>query len=68
MSTAFVLAHGVAPDRHRRFPIWRSSARTARCRRAQGEAQAAVKRHLEQAGHGYLCSSDYREVVETLKV
>ena len=31
------------------------------------EAQAAVKRHLRAAGHGYLCSSDYREVVETLK-
>ena len=31
------------------------------------EAQDAVKRHLEQAGHGYLVSSDYREVIETLK-
>jgi hypothetical protein len=31
------------------------------------EAQAAVKRHLEQADHGYFVSSDYREVIETLK-
>ena len=32
------------------------------------EAQAAVKHHLEAARHGYLVSSsDYREVVETLK-
>jgi hypothetical protein len=31
------------------------------------EAQIAVMRHLVQAGHGYLCSSDYRDVVETLK-
>ena len=31
------------------------------------EAQAAVKRHIEAAGHGYLVSSDYREVIETLK-
>jgi hypothetical protein len=31
------------------------------------EAQAAVKLHLEQAGHGYLCSDDYRDVIETLK-
>ena len=31
------------------------------------EAQAAVKRHLEQAGHGYLCSSDYRDVIKKLK-
>jgi hypothetical protein len=31
------------------------------------EAQAAVRHHLEQAGHGYLVSSDYREIVETLK-
>jgi hypothetical protein len=30
------------------------------------EAQAAVRRHLE-AGHGYHCSSDYRDVIETLK-
>ena len=30
------------------------------------ESQAAVKRHLEAAGHGYLVSSDYREIVETL--
>jgi hypothetical protein len=30
------------------------------------EAQAAVRQHLEQAGHGYLVSSDYREVIETL--
>jgi hypothetical protein len=26
-----------------------------------------MKRHLEQAGHGYLVSSDYRDIVETLK-
>jgi hypothetical protein len=31
------------------------------------EHQAAIKRHLEQAGHGYHCSSDYRDVIETLK-
>ena len=31
------------------------------------EAQLAVKAHLQQAGHGYLCSDDYREVIETLK-
>ena len=31
------------------------------------EAQTAVASHLVQAGHGYLCSSDYRDVVETLK-
>jgi hypothetical protein len=30
------------------------------------ESQAAVKYHLEQAGHGYRCSSDYAEVIETL--
>jgi hypothetical protein len=24
-------------------------------------------RHLVQAGHGYHCSSDYRDVIETLK-
>jgi hypothetical protein len=33
-----------------------------------GEAQAAIAAHLVAAGHGYLCSSDYRDVVETLKV
>ena len=26
-----------------------------------------LKRHLEHTGHGYLVSSDYREVIETLK-
>jgi hypothetical protein len=31
------------------------------------EAQAAIAAHLVRAGHGYLCSSDYRDVVETLK-
>jgi hypothetical protein len=31
------------------------------------EEQAAVKHHLEHAGHGYHCSSDYRDVVEVLK-
>ncbi len=31
------------------------------------EAQAAVKRHIEAGGHGYLCSSDHREVIATLK-
>ena len=31
------------------------------------ESQAAVKRHLEQAGHSYLVSSDYREVIEKPK-
>jgi hypothetical protein len=31
------------------------------------EAQAAIRQHLEAAGHGYHCSSDYRDVVETLK-
>jgi hypothetical protein len=31
------------------------------------ESQAAVKRHLEGAGQGYLWSSDYREVVETVR-
>ena len=30
-------------------------------------AQADVASHLVAAGHGYLCSSDYRDVVETLK-
>jgi hypothetical protein len=28
------------------------------------EAQIAVKGHLEAGGHGYHCSSDYRDVVE----
>jgi hypothetical protein len=32
-----------------------------------GESQAAIKGHLEQGGHGYHCSSDYRDVIETLK-
>ena len=31
------------------------------------KAQAAVKGHLVHAGHGYHCSSDYRDVIETLK-
>ena len=31
------------------------------------EAQAEVASHLVAAGHGYLCSSDYRDVIETLK-
>ena len=31
------------------------------------EAQIAVKGHLEAAGHGYHCSSDYRDVIEVLK-
>ena len=31
------------------------------------ESQFAVKGHLQAAGHGYLCSSNYRDVVETLK-
>jgi hypothetical protein len=26
----------------------------------------AIKGHLEQAGHGYHCSSDYRDVTDTL--
>jgi hypothetical protein len=30
------------------------------------DAQAAVKHHLIAAGHGYHCSSDYADVVETL--
>jgi hypothetical protein len=30
------------------------------------EAQAAVASHLIAAGHGYHCSSDYRDIVETL--
>ena len=38
----------------------------AKARRLR-EHQAAVKLHLEQAGHGYHCSSDYRDVVEVLK-
>ena len=36
-----------------------------RCGRLS-EAQAAVKHHLEAGGHGYLVSSDYREVIHTL--
>ena len=28
---------------------------------------SAIKGHLEQGGHGYHCSSDYRDVIETLK-
>ena len=28
------------------------------------ESQQAIKRHLEAAGHGDLCSDDYRDVVE----
>ncbi|MBR1237871.1 VRR-NUC domain-containing protein [Bradyrhizobium sp. AUGA SZCCT0182] len=32
-----------------------------------GEHQADIVSHLVAAGHGYLCSSDYRDVVETLK-
>jgi hypothetical protein len=31
------------------------------------EAQIAVRQHLVASDHGYLCSSDFREVVETLK-
>ncbi len=31
------------------------------------EPQADVASHLVAAGHGYLCSSDYRDIVETLK-
>ena len=31
------------------------------------ESQIAVEAHLEAAGHGYFCSSDYRDVIETLK-
>ena len=31
-----------------------------------GEAQPGMAAHLVAAGHGYLCSDDYREVVETL--
>ena len=31
------------------------------------ESQQAIKVHLEQADHGYHCSSDYRAVIETLK-
>ena len=34
--------------------------------RGLSEAQIAVRSHIEQAGHGYHCSSDYRDVVETL--
>lgn len=30
-------------------------------------AQRAIATHLVAAGHGYLCSSDYRDVVETLQ-
>ena len=29
--------------------------------------QIAVKGHLEAAGHGYHCSNDYRDVIETLQ-
>ena len=28
------------------------------------ELQIAIKGHLEQAGHGYHCGSDYRDVVD----
>jgi hypothetical protein len=35
--------------------------------RRMSEAQAAIKHHLIEAGHGYHCSSDYRDVIETLK-
>jgi hypothetical protein len=31
------------------------------------DAQAAIAAHLIRADHGYLCSSDYRDVVATLK-
>ena len=31
------------------------------------ESRLAIKGHLEAGGHGYHCSSDYREVIETLK-
>ena len=31
------------------------------------EAQTAVASHLVAAGHRYLCSNDYRDVIETLK-
>jgi hypothetical protein len=31
------------------------------------ELQAEVASHLITAGHGYLCSADYRDVIETLK-
>ena len=31
------------------------------------ESQIAIKGHLEAGGHGYHCSSDYRDVIETMK-
>lgn len=31
------------------------------------EAQAAIAARLVAAGHGYLCSADYRDIIETLK-
>jgi hypothetical protein len=31
------------------------------------EAQGAIAAHLIASGHGYLCSSNYREIIETLK-
>ena len=36
-------------------------------RRDLSESQIAAEAHLEAAGHGYHCSSDYRDVIETLK-
>jgi hypothetical protein len=31
------------------------------------EVQGDVASHLIAAGHGYLCSSDYRDIIETLR-
>jgi hypothetical protein len=45
--------------------VYRSGGRRRKNRLS--EAQMAVKRHLETAGHGYHCSSDYRDVINVLK-
>jgi hypothetical protein len=55
-----------APDRAQS----RGDAGNDHCKASRGrlsDHQAAVKRHLELAGHGYHCSSDYRDVIEVLK-
>ena len=46
---------------------WGSLRHRAQDNGRSSEAQAAMKRHFEQAGHGYLCSSDYRDVIKKLK-
>lgn len=60
---------------HRGFPDFQFFHNSGRCAflelKRRGETlddeQDEIAAHLIAAGHGYLCSSDYREVIETLK-